>query len=210
MSYDVGCRRSSDPELLWLWRRPAATALIRPLAWEPPYAHGSGPRKGRKTKTNKQTKKTKVSVSTSPTPPNLLIFLYVLYHMQWNHTSEHGWPSWIFRCSPYKPHHCLCPSPDCLLPAAGQLLPPWSPQEPANSADNNLLSMCRFLISSMWPETSPTAPSHHLIGTLTLHAPYCSLRTPPSCLPSAFVLVCPKLFSIFNSNTSGATQELPS
>ena len=27
-----------DPELLWLWCRPAAVALIRPLAWEPPYA----------------------------------------------------------------------------------------------------------------------------------------------------------------------------
>ena len=24
--------------LLWLWCRPAAAALIRPLAWEPPYA----------------------------------------------------------------------------------------------------------------------------------------------------------------------------
>ena len=24
--------------LLWLWCRPAATALIRPLAWEPPCA----------------------------------------------------------------------------------------------------------------------------------------------------------------------------
>ena len=24
--------------LLWLWCRPAATALIQPLAWEPPYA----------------------------------------------------------------------------------------------------------------------------------------------------------------------------
>ena len=31
-------RRSSDPALLWLWPRPAAAALIRPLAWEPPYA----------------------------------------------------------------------------------------------------------------------------------------------------------------------------
>ena len=29
-----------DPALLWLWRRPVATALIRPLAWEPPYAMG--------------------------------------------------------------------------------------------------------------------------------------------------------------------------
>ena len=27
-----------DPALLWLWHRPAATAPIRPLSWEPPYA----------------------------------------------------------------------------------------------------------------------------------------------------------------------------
>ena len=27
--------------LLWLWRRPVATALIRPLAWEPPCASGA-------------------------------------------------------------------------------------------------------------------------------------------------------------------------
>ena len=25
---------------MWLWPRPAATAPIRPLAWEPPYAEG--------------------------------------------------------------------------------------------------------------------------------------------------------------------------
>ena len=29
-----------DPTLLWLWYRPAAVALIRPLAWEPPCAMG--------------------------------------------------------------------------------------------------------------------------------------------------------------------------
>ena len=29
------------PQLLWLWRRPVATALISPLAWEPPYAAGA-------------------------------------------------------------------------------------------------------------------------------------------------------------------------
>ena len=29
-----------DPVLLWLWCRPAAVALIRPLAWEPPYTAG--------------------------------------------------------------------------------------------------------------------------------------------------------------------------
>ena len=27
-----------DPVFLWLWRRPVATALIGPLAWEPPCA----------------------------------------------------------------------------------------------------------------------------------------------------------------------------
>ena len=29
-----------DPELLWLWCRPAAAAPIGPLTWEPPYAAG--------------------------------------------------------------------------------------------------------------------------------------------------------------------------
>ena len=41
VSCGVGYRRGSDPTLLWLWRRPAATAPIRPLAWEPPYAAGA-------------------------------------------------------------------------------------------------------------------------------------------------------------------------
>ena len=38
MSCGVGLRRGWDPMLLWLWYRPTATAPIRPLAWEPPYA----------------------------------------------------------------------------------------------------------------------------------------------------------------------------
>ena len=33
-------RCSLDPVLLWLWCRPAALALIRPLAWKSPYAVG--------------------------------------------------------------------------------------------------------------------------------------------------------------------------
>ena len=40
VSCGVGGRHSSDPALLWLWRRLAATAPIRPLAWEPLYAVG--------------------------------------------------------------------------------------------------------------------------------------------------------------------------
>ena len=40
MSCGIGCRCGLDLALLWLWlwRRPAATAPIRFLAWEPPYA----------------------------------------------------------------------------------------------------------------------------------------------------------------------------
>ena len=38
MSCGVGRRLGSD--LALLWRRPAATAPIRPLAWKPPYAAG--------------------------------------------------------------------------------------------------------------------------------------------------------------------------
>ena len=41
MSCGVDHRRSSDLELLWFWRWPVATALIQPLAWEPPYTAGA-------------------------------------------------------------------------------------------------------------------------------------------------------------------------
>ena len=40
MSCGVGHRHGSDMVLLWLWRRPAAVASIRSLAWEPPYTAG--------------------------------------------------------------------------------------------------------------------------------------------------------------------------
>ena len=42
-----------DPALLWLWRRPAVTAQIRPLAWELPYAVDVA-LKTNKTKQNKR------------------------------------------------------------------------------------------------------------------------------------------------------------
>ena len=50
MSYGVGYRRGLDPALLWLWRRPVATAPIQPLAWEPPYAAGVALEKAKKKK----------------------------------------------------------------------------------------------------------------------------------------------------------------
>ena len=48
MSCGIGCRCSSDLTLLWLWHRLVATALIRPLAWEPPYAMGAALEKTKK------------------------------------------------------------------------------------------------------------------------------------------------------------------
>ena len=38
MSCGVGHRGGLDSALLWLWCRLVATAAIRALAWEPPYA----------------------------------------------------------------------------------------------------------------------------------------------------------------------------
>ena len=45
MSCGVGRKWGSDPAMLWLWCRPAATASIEPLAWEPPYAVGAAPKR---------------------------------------------------------------------------------------------------------------------------------------------------------------------
>jgi len=59
MSCGVGHRHGSDPGLLWLWRGLAATAPIRPLAWEPPYTTGVALEKRPKKPKNKQTKNTK-------------------------------------------------------------------------------------------------------------------------------------------------------
>ena len=52
MSCGVGHRHGSDPVLLWLWCKPVAIALIRPLALEPPYASGAAQEKAK----NKQNK----------------------------------------------------------------------------------------------------------------------------------------------------------
>ena len=48
MSSGVGHRRGLDPVLLWLWHRPAATAPIRPLAWEHTYSAGAALKRHKK------------------------------------------------------------------------------------------------------------------------------------------------------------------
>ena len=57
MSCGVGCRCGSDLALLWLWRRPAATVLIRLLAWKPPNAAGAALEKAKRQKKKKSVKK---------------------------------------------------------------------------------------------------------------------------------------------------------
>ena len=57
MSCGVGRGRGSDPVLLWLWRRLAATAPIQPLAWESPYATGAALEKAKRQKDKKKKKR---------------------------------------------------------------------------------------------------------------------------------------------------------
>ena len=56
-----GRRRGLHLVWLWLWYRLAATDLIRPLAWEPPYAAGVALKKRPKKKKKKKKKKGIVS-----------------------------------------------------------------------------------------------------------------------------------------------------
>ena len=69
MSCGVGCRLSSDPMLLWLWHRLAATTPIRHLAWEPPYAAGAAleiaKRQKKKEKEKKEKRDRKLEVTLS-------------------------------------------------------------------------------------------------------------------------------------------------
>ena len=61
MSCGVGVRHGLDPASLWPWYRLAATALIGPLAWEPPYAAGIA-LKRKKDKKKKKKKKEFVQI----------------------------------------------------------------------------------------------------------------------------------------------------
>ena len=54
MSCGIGRRCGSDLVLLWPWRRPAATAPIRPLAWAPPYAAGAALKREREREKKKK------------------------------------------------------------------------------------------------------------------------------------------------------------
>ena len=69
MCCGVDCRRGSDLVLLWLLHRPAATAPVQPLAWEPPYDMGAVLK--RQKKKTKQTKKKTKKQLIKPSCENL-------------------------------------------------------------------------------------------------------------------------------------------
>ena len=76
MSCGVGGRFGSNLELLWLWCGPAAVALIRPLAWEPPYAcHRCGPPPPEK-------KKKEIMIKAESFLKNNEVVLYVIVRSQ--------------------------------------------------------------------------------------------------------------------------------
>ena len=56
MRCGVDSRCGSDPVLLWLWRKPAAAALIQSLAWELSYATCAAQKKKKKQKEIKMEK----------------------------------------------------------------------------------------------------------------------------------------------------------
>ena len=60
MSCSVGHRCGSDPALLWLWHKPAATVPIGPLTWEPPYAGDSAALKRQKSQKKKKKKRVEI------------------------------------------------------------------------------------------------------------------------------------------------------
>ena len=72
MSRGVGHRSSLDPALLWLWCRPTAIALIRPLTWEPPCAVGVALKSKAKNKT-KQKMGVSISARCVKNPTEVLI-----------------------------------------------------------------------------------------------------------------------------------------
>ena len=78
VSCGIGGRCSSDLASLWLWQRPAAVALIRPLVWEPPYAEGAALKSKRKKKKEK----------------NLLYFVYNINYSLFKILFQE-FPSWL-------------------------------------------------------------------------------------------------------------------
>ena len=99
MSCGVGQRCGSDPALLWLWHRPEATVLIRPLAWGLPYALGVAPERK---KERKKERKRKIHTNItdkhkykSPQSSRCGAMGLVVSGEQWDTGSTPGLAQWI-------------------------------------------------------------------------------------------------------------------
>ena len=93
MSCGVGGRRGSDLVLPWLWYRPATTAPIRPLAWEPPYAMGAA-LKIQKTKNKIETENSKnirTMLGFMSLCLSVIILLFTLLQTTFLFASLHSW-----------------------------------------------------------------------------------------------------------------------
>ena len=75
MSCGIGHRQGLDLALLWLWCRLVAAALIRPLAWEPPYAAAVALKK----KAKKKKKKSNTLLSINQDNSDLGLSALALY-----------------------------------------------------------------------------------------------------------------------------------
>ena len=73
MSCGIGRRCGLDLALLWLCCRPAAVALIRPLAWEPPYVCGAKKKKKRSSSDHEKKKLKDVASSDTEMGPSFRI-----------------------------------------------------------------------------------------------------------------------------------------
>ena len=76
VSCGIGLRYDSDLALLWLWRRLAAVAPIRPLAWELPCAVGVALKKQ-----NKQTSEILLRTIVTLFTCEIFIFIYSFIYL---------------------------------------------------------------------------------------------------------------------------------
>ena len=78
MNCGVGHRHSLGLVLLWLWCRPAATALIRPLAWEFPCATGVALENAKRQQQQQQQQQKHVVFIAFLVIRQLSVYIYIL------------------------------------------------------------------------------------------------------------------------------------
>ena len=105
MSSGADHRWGSDLALLWLWHKLAATAPIRPQAWEPPYAVGAAQEmaKRQKKKERKTDRQTDCSVigkggATSLVCALLLWWFFPANLLIWEVKQKTLMSSGLFKC----------------------------------------------------------------------------------------------------------------